>query len=264
MSDPETLRIDKNPDGVVTVTLARPAVRNAFNAEVISELHAAFIGPCAADDVRAVLIRGEGKSFCAGADLNWMKASVELSLEENQQDAERMARMFEAIADCPAPVIAVVHGHALGGGAGLVAAADVAIVTTAAKLGFTEVVLGIVPAVISPFCVRKIGVAHALRYFATGEIFDGAEAARIGLAQKCVEPDALEGEVEALRAALLRAGPLASREAKRLAHEVDGRTPAACRDLTSHLIARLRGSEEGQEGMAAFLEKRAAAWVEQA
>lgn len=260
MTAPETLEIEAN-DGVVTVTLARPDVRNAFNAQVIEELHAAFTGPCAGDDVRVVVIRGQGKSFCAGADLNWMKASVALSFEENTADAAKMAKMFEAIADCPAPVVAVVHGHALGGGAGIVAAADIALVSTAAKLGFTEVALGIVPAVISPFCVRKIGIKHALRYFTSGEIFDGAEAARIGLAQKCVEPDALDAEVETVTAAVLRAGPVASREAKRLAHEVEGRTPAACRELTSSLIARLRGSPEGQEGMAAFLEKRPATWV---
>ena len=260
-SNYSTLDLTRSDAGITTLTLTRADVRNAFNADVIRELRTAFEEIACDETVRAVVLRGEGKSFCAGADLNWMKASVGLSLEENFDDATRMAEMFEAISDCPAPVVAVVHGHALGGGAGLVAAADVAFVNRDAKLGFTEVALGIVPAVISPFVLRKIGETHARRYFVSGEIFDGAEAERIGLAQQAVPLEGLEALTSGYLAAILRAGPVAAREAKRLVSEIEGKSPAGNREHTASLIARLRQSPEGQEGIAAFLGKRKASWV---
>ena len=178
-----TIGLTRADHGLATVTLKRPDVRNAFNAELVRELKQVFDALSKEDDLRAVFIRGEGKCFCAGADLNWMKASVTLSFAENEADARKMAETFAAIAACPVPVIAVVHGHALGGGAGLMAAADIALAADEVKIGFTEVLLGIIPAVISPFVLRKIGQTHARRYFCSGEIFDGREAARIGLAR---------------------------------------------------------------------------------
>jgi methylglutaconyl-CoA hydratase len=257
----ETLNCQLDDRGVLTVTLTRPEVRNAFNAQLIHELQQVFSNPAFAVDVRVVVLRGEGKSFCAGADLNWMKASKGLGFEGNREDALRMARMFQAVYDCPAPVVAFTHGHALGGGAGLVAAADFALVNEDAKLGFTEVKLGIIPAVISPFVLEKIGAVHARRYFVSGEIFDGREAERIGLAQKAMPLAEMEDELTRFLTAFLSGGPQAAREAKRLAIEIRGRGPAEAADSTAEWIARIRESNEGQEGMDAFLNKRPAAWV---
>ncbi|MCB9830949.1 MAG: enoyl-CoA hydratase/isomerase family protein [Planctomycetes bacterium] len=258
----QTLRIERGDQGVVTVTLARGETRNAFDARLIDELRRAFEALAGDADLRAVILRGEGKAFCAGADLNWMRASAALSEAENEAGAREMAAMFAAVASCPVPVIAVVHGHALGGGAGLVAAADVALGTAGARFGFTEVLLGIIPAVISPYVLRKLSQTQARRYFVTGEIFDGREAERIGLLQKCLADEAsLEAEVAAMVTALMRAGPAASREAKKLVAAVAGLEPERATDLTAPWIARIRGSTEGQEGMAAFLGKRRAAWV---
>ena len=261
----DTIRVDRDETrGLVTVTLARPEVRNAFNDVVIRELRAAFDRLAQDSGVRLVLLRGDGPAFCAGADLNWMKASVDLTEAENRADARRMAEMFEAVADCPAPVLAVVHGHALGGGAGLVAAADVAIVNREAKLGFTEVKLGIIPAVISPFVVRKVHPTHVARYFTSGEVFDGAEAERIGLAQKSCAAEDLDGEVRRYVGAVLGSGPNAVREAKKLARDVTGVAPADAVDMTSERIARLRGGPEGQHGMECFLGKRKPDWIREA
>ncbi|MCA9319275.1 MAG: enoyl-CoA hydratase/isomerase family protein [Planctomycetes bacterium] len=257
----KTLTFERGRDGVAVVTLSRPEVRNAFDADLITELHQVFAGPAVDDLTRAVILRGQGPAFCAGADLAWMRASAKLSLEENRKGAERMARMFRSVAECLVPVVAVVHGAALGGGAGLVAAADVAIGVPTAKIGFTEVRLGIVPAVIAPFVLRKIGRTHASRYFVTGEIFDGIEADRIGLLQRVVEPEHLEAEVDRFVSHVLAAGPHATRESKRLIELVDGVPVRDCTAVTAPLIARLRASEEGQEGMSAFLEKRKPTWV---
>ena len=256
-----TLSLQRDARGIVTVTLERPDLRNAFNADVILELTQAFLGPCSEVGVRAVLLRGRGSAFCAGADLQWMQASARLSQEENRTEAERMAKMFRSITECPAPVVAVVHGAAMGGGAGLIAAADVAVGALDCRIGFTEVRLGIVPAVISPFVLRKIGRTHAQRYFVSGEIFDGAEAERIGLLQRAVPADRLEDEVTRLVESMLLAGPMAMREAKRLIDLVDAVPVRDCTTVTAPLIARLRTSPEGQEGMTAFFEKRPASWA---
>ena len=261
----QTIRIDRDARGIATVTLTRGEVRNAFDATLIAELDAAFRALAEDESLRCVLLRGEGKAFCAGADLNWMRASVDLSEAENEAEARKMAAMFRAVAECPAPVVAVVHGHALGGGAGLVAAADVALVVEKVKLGFTEVLLGIIPAVISPFVLRKVQETQARRYFLTGEIFDGREAERIGLAQRCLADEAaLEAEVENIVAGFLRAGPRAARESKKLIDGVKGKALAEATDVTAPWIARLRGGAEGQEGMAAFLDKRSPNWQEDA
>jgi methylglutaconyl-CoA hydratase len=242
------LRIEQ--DGpVLRVTLARPERRNAFDAALIAELTEAFgdVG-----DARAVVLAGEGESFCAGADIDWQRSSIDLSYEENVEDAMHLYRMCEAIDGCPAPVVARVHGYALGGGSGLVACADIAIASTDAVFGFSEVRLGIIPAVISPFVFAKIGTGAARRWFLTGERFDSEVALRIGLVHEvAVSPDeTVAGVVEAL----IAGGPEAVRAAKRLALErPTGRE-------TAEIAAGRRTSDEGQEGLRAFLEKRTPSW----
>lgn len=239
-------------DGLVLrVTLARPERRNAFDAALIAELHEAFTD---VGDARAVVLSGEGPSFCAGADVEWQRAAIDLSYEENVEDALRLYRMLEAIDSCPAPVVCCVHGHALGGGSGLVACADVAVAWPDAVLGFTEVRLGIVPAVISPFVLRRIG-EHARRYFLTGERFGADTALRIGLVSE-VSEDA-GAACEALVENLLRGGPVAVREAKRLVRE----RPAG--EETARIAAARRTSAEGQDGLRAFLERRSPGWLDE-
>jgi enoyl-CoA hydratase/carnithine racemase len=239
------LKIDRERH-VLRVTLARPERRNAFDAALIAELTEAFAD---VGDARAVVLAGEGQSFCAGADVDWQRSAIDLSYEDNVADALRLYRMCEAVDGCPAPVIARVHGYALGGGSGLVACADIAIAAPDAVFGFSEVKLGIIPAVISPFVLPKIG-AHARRYFLTGERFDAATALRIGLIQEIA--DDLDAAVDGVLSELLTAGPEAVREAKRLIRE----RPAG--EETAQIAARLRAGEEGQEGLRAFLEGRSA------
>jgi methylglutaconyl-CoA hydratase len=242
------LRVEQAGD-TLRVTMARPDRRNAFDAALIQELTEAFSD---VGDVRAVVLGGEGESFCAGADVDWMRASIELSYEENVADARRLRMMLEAIDACPAPVIARVQGHALGGGCGLVACADVAVAATDARFAFSEVKLGIIPAVISPFALAKIGPSAARRYFVTGERFDAETAMRIGLVHEVA--DDLDAAVEQVLVELRTAGPEAAREAKKLVLErPDGLA-------TERRIAQRRTSEEGQEGLRAFLEKRKPSW----
>ena len=243
------LRIEREHD-VVRVSLARPETRNAFDAALIAELAEAFVDVGTA---RAVILAGDGPSFCAGADIEWMRSSVELSYDENVADANALRRMLEAIDGCPAPVVAMVQGHALGGGVGLVACADVAIAHPRTVFAFSEVKLGIVPAVISPFALRKIGESAARRYFVTGERFDAATALRIGLVHEVT--DDLEAALDRLLGELRSAGPRAVRHAKKLVLE---RPDAAD---TARRIAERRTSEEGQEGLHAFLERRRPNWA---
>jgi methylglutaconyl-CoA hydratase len=246
----QALRVEHDGD-LLRVTMERPERRNAFDADLIAELTEAFGN--VPGDVRAVLLAGEGKSFSAGADVEWMRAAVELSYEENVADARRLRMMLEAIDSCPAPVVARVHGHALGGGCGLVACADVAVSAPDAKFAFSEVKLGIIPAVISPFALAKIGPSAARRYFVTGERFDAPTALRIGLVHEVA--DDLDAAVEAILGELRTAGPEAARHAKLLVRErPDGLG-------TERRIAQRRTSEEGQEGLRAFLEKRDPSWA---
>jgi methylglutaconyl-CoA hydratase len=239
------LRIER--DGhVLQVTLARPDRRNAFDAELITALTEAFAD---VGDARAVLLAGEGQSFCAGADVEWQRSAIDLTYEENVEDALRLYRMCEAIDHCPAPVIARVQGYALGGGSGLVACADIALAAPDATFGFSEVKLGIIPAVISPFVLPKIG-AHARRYFLTGERFGAEAALRIGLVHEVA--DDLDAAVERVLGELLSAAPGAVREAKMLIRERPGGEEAA------RIAARLRAGDEGQEGLRAFLDRRPA------
>lgn len=246
--------------GIARVTLARPAVRNAFNADVIAELHAAFTRIAAADDVRAVVLAGEGNVFCGGADVNWMRASLDLSFEANAIDAERMSDMFRAIDNCPRPVVARIQGAALGGGAGLAAACDVAIAAEDAVFGFTEVKLGIIPAVISPFVLSKIGASHARALFLTGERFDAARALHIGLVHETVSSEDLDAAIERTLGEILTAGPYAASAAKLLIRRVLDATYEESRAITTRAIADLRISPEGQEGLRAFLERRKASF----
>jgi methylglutaconyl-CoA hydratase len=242
--------VEVSRDGaVLRITLARPDRRNAFDGPVIAELSEAFVDVGRA---RAVLLSGEGASFSAGADVEWMRASAGLSFDENVADANAVRRLFEAIDSCPAPVVARVQGHALGGGAGLVAAADIAIAAPGTVFAFSEVKLGIIPAVISPFVLAKIGAGAARRYFVTGERFDADVALRIGLVSE-VAAD-LDGAVERVLGELLSAGPLAARWAKRLVREQpDG-------PETARWIAERRAGDEGRAGLQAFLDKTAPPW----
>jgi methylglutaconyl-CoA hydratase len=247
VSTVSALRVERD-GAVLRVTLARPERRNAFDAGLIAELAEAFAG---VDDARAVVLSGEGASFCAGADVEWQRASIDLSYDANVEDAMRLYRMLEAIDSCPVPVVCCVHGHALGGGSGLVACADVAVAWPDAVFGFSEVRLGIIPAVISPFVLPKIGAA-ARRYFITGERFGADVALRIGLVHE-VSEDAGE-TAEAIVENILAGGPIAVREAKRLVRE----RPHGIE--TARIAAERRTSMEGQEGLRAFLDKRRAGW----
>ena len=243
------LRVERDGD-VLRVTLARPERRNAFDAALIAELAEAFVD---VGTVKAVVLRGDGPSFCAGADVDWMRASADLGVEENVADANALRRMLEAIDGCPAPVIAAVHGHALGGGVGLVACSDVVVAHDGTVFGFSEVKLGVVPAVISPFALRKIGESAARRYFVTGERFGAETALRIGLVHEVTSD--VDGALENVLGELRTAGPRAARHAKRLVLErPDGAE-------TARRIAERRASEEGQEGLRAFLERRRPSWA---
>ena len=242
------LRIERDTQ-VLRIAMARPERRNAFDAALIAELTDAFAD---VGDARVVVLSGDGPSFSAGADVEWMRSSVDLSFDENVADALRLRAMLEAIDSCPAPVVARVQGHALGGGCGLVACCDVVVAEPIAQFAFSEVKLGIVPAVISPFALAKIGPGAARRYFVTGERFTADVALRIGLVHE-VSGD-LDATVDRIVAELLSAGPEAARAAKELA-----RAPRGAAE-TAERIARHRTSPEGQEGLRAFLEKRAAGW----
>ena len=242
------LRIERDGE-VLRITLARPERRNAFDAALISELTGALAD---VGDARAVVLAGEGESFCAGADVEWQRSSIDLTYEENVEDAMRLYRMCEVIDGCPAPVVAQVHGHALGGGSGLVACSDIAVSAEDTVFGFTEVRLGIVPAVISPFVLAKIPAGAARRWFLTGERFGSDVALRIGLVHE-VAADPAEG-VAAVVDALMASGPEAVREAKRLVRE----RPAG--RATAEIAAARRTSEEGQAGLRAFLDKGTAPW----
>jgi enoyl-CoA hydratase/carnithine racemase len=245
------LRIER-AGGVLRITIAKPERRNAFDAALIAELDAAFrdVG-----DARAVVLAGDGPSFCAGADVEWQRASIELSFDDNVEDALRLFRMLDAVDSCPAPVVARVQGYALGGGSGLTACADVVVAAPDATFGFTEVRLGIIPAVISPFVLAKIGAGHARQLFLTGERFDAATALRIGLVHE-VAAD-LDTAVERCVGELLQSGPEATRAAKRLARE----QPSTGEEL-ARIAAGMRAGAEGQEGLRAFLDKRRPTWID--
>jgi methylglutaconyl-CoA hydratase len=241
------LRIER--DGhVLTITIAKPERRNAFDAELIRELTEAFAD---VGDARAVLLPSAGESFCAGADIEWQRSSIDLSYEENVEDALRLYEMLATIDGCPAPVVAWIQGYCLGGGCGLAACVDIAIAEEDAVFGFSEVKLGIIPAVISPFVLAKIGSGAARRYFLTGERFHADVAFRIGLVSE------IAAGATHVVAELISSGPHAVREAKRLVRP----DPGGGRAL-AELAARLRTSDEGQDGLRAFLERRKPGWTD--
>jgi len=249
---------------VARVTLDRPDAHNAFDAGMIAELGAAFAGLAREEPprLRAVVLTGSGPSFCAGADIAWMRASIALDVEGNEQDAMAMAEMFETIDACPVPVIARVHGAALGGGMGLCAVADIVIAESGTRFGFTEARLGILPAVISPFVVAKIGESEARALFPTGRRFDAIRAQRIGLVHEVVEGEAaLDNAIDASIAEILAAGPTAARAAKAIVREIRGLGHGSAKWHTARVIARQRTSAEAQEGFRAFDENRRPAWV---
>lgn len=249
---------------IASVIIDRPDLHNAFNEVVIAELTSAMRELGERDDVRVVILRSEGKSFCAGADIHWMKRMVDYSIDENIADATEMAQMLRAIRECPKPVIARVHGACIGGGVGLAAACDVAVAVKDAIFCLSEVKLGILPAVISPYVLEKIGPGHMRRYAVTAERFDGAEAKRIGLVSECVaDAAALDAWIAKVAKITMGNGPEALAACKRVLQEVNA-APGwdEKQKLTVKYIAERRVSAEGQDGLKAFLEKRKPGWAQ--
>jgi len=256
----QTLEVARE-GAVLHVRLNRPEVRNAFDGTVVEELQAAFTAADADAGARIVVLSGNGRSFSAGADLAWMTEQAGLPVAENQRSAERMARMFLAVARCTKPVIGRIHGHALGGGTGLTAAVDIALCTEDCVFGLTEVKLGIVPAVISPFVLQKIGAGRARTLFLTGERFDGREAQRFGLVHRAVPAAELDATVSRTVQELLAAGPCAVASAKQLIATVAGLPIEDAIPVASEWIAALRATPEAKEGFAAFRGKRQPGWM---
>jgi methylglutaconyl-CoA hydratase len=259
MSNYEHLRrTDEGP--VATIALARPEARNALNAALIGEVTRCFEELAEDESARAVVLTGEGPSFCAGADVAYMRDTAGFSYEENLEDARRLADMFLAVDDLPKPVVAKVRGAAIGGGVGMVAAADVAVAEGGTRFAFSEVRLGIAPATIAPFVVRKIGYSRARALFLTGERFDAERAREIGLVHEVVPEEELDATVERLVAQLLQGGPAAQAAIKELLQQIEATEPMEALGIMTQLIAELRVGEEGQEGLGAFLEKREPFW----
>ena len=247
---------------VLTITLARPEVRNAFNDAVIAELTAAFAQAATRDDVRAVVLAAQGQSFCAGADLHWMARMADYSHAENLADAAALAEMLRTIYSCPKPTVARVQGDVFAGGMGLVAVCDMAVSVDSASFCLSEVKLGLMPATISPYVMRAMGERASQRYFLTAERFSAAEALRIGFVHEVVAAEQLDARVEQLTAALCAAGPNAVRSCKALLQEVGGQSiNTALIDSTVQHIALIRASAEGREGVQSFLQKRKPAWL---
>jgi methylglutaconyl-CoA hydratase len=243
------------------VVLNRPDVRNAFNPDLIEALRTWAVSATAPSDARAAVLSGAGRAFCAGGDLAAMSAFVDRSRDENLEDAARMAAMFEALDHLRIPLIGRVHGVALGGGLGLASVCDIVVAAGDAVFGFTEVKLGIVPSVISPYVLAKIGRSAARELFLTGARFGAARAREIGLVHSIVPAERLDDEVNRYVGEILSAAPGAVGEAKALIRHVSGRAAADVSAFTTETLADRRASPEGQEGMRAFLEKRPASWV---
>ena len=246
---------------VVRVMLARPEVRNAFNEALIAELTDTFTGLSADAAVRAVVLGGEGKAFCAGADLGWMRAMADYSWDENHADASKLAGMLHAVYSCPVPVVGRVHGDCYAGGVGLAAVCDVLVAAQGVTFCLSEARLGLLPATIAPYVVRALGEQAARRYFVTAERFDAATAHRLGFVHEVVAPDAIDAQVDEIVATLVANGPMAVKACKRLVQDVAHRpiTPELRAD-TARRIADIRASDEGREGVQSFLGKRAPAW----
>jgi methylglutaconyl-CoA hydratase len=255
-------RLEVEFDGpVARVWLNRPEVRNAFDGLMVTELRRILFDLRTVDSVRVVVIGGRGAAFCAGADLEWMRAMAAFTREENLREAQALADLFFTVYESPKPVVARVQGAALGGGSGLVAACDIPVAALGTQFGFTEVRLGILPAVISPYVVAKIGESAARELFLTGERFEAVRAAEIGLVRAAVPEEDLDAAVQGRVDELLKAGPRAIAEAKALIREVAFRRVEDVQRYTVERIADIRVTSEGQEGMKAFLEKRKPYWV---
>jgi methylglutaconyl-CoA hydratase len=253
--------LERTDDGAVTtVNLARPDAHNALNEALIEELTRCFEEISDDERVRVVVLAGEGSSFCAGADIGYMRETAAFSYEKNLEDARRLAMMYWTIDECPKPLVARVQGAAMGGGAGLVAVADVAVADSETRFAFSEVRLGIAPATISPFVVRKVGASHARSLFVTGERFDAERAREIGLVHEVVSSDGLDAVVDEKVGELLQGGPVAQATMKALLRRLETTEPMEAPGLTARVISELRTGEEGQEGLAAFIEKRPPRW----
>ncbi len=259
----EMVLLEVDARGVATVTMNRPAVHNAFDEALIGRLTRTLIDTAARDDVRVVVLTGAGRSFCSGADIEWMRSMAGFSEAENMEDALRLSELMATLNALPKPTIARINGHAFGGGIGLVCCCDIAVATEDARFALSEVRLGLVPAVISPYVIDAIGVRHARRFFLTGEAVTARKARRVGLIHEIAKDGHLDDVIEDQIGMLLQGGPVAMRECKALIHMVDGHTLAsdqALRQRTAELIAQLRIAEEGQEGLGAFLQKRPPTW----
>ncbi|HEX7370817.1 MAG TPA: enoyl-CoA hydratase-related protein [Rhodanobacteraceae bacterium] len=259
----DTIRLERQGT-LATLTLDRPQVHNAFDDALIADLTAALEAMANDASVRALVLTGAGATFSAGADLNWMRRMAQASAEANRDDALRLAKLLRTLHFFPKPTIARINGSAYGGGVGLVACCDIAIGVEGAKFALSEVKLGLIPATIAPYVVQAIGPRQARRLFVSAEIFDAAEAARIGLLHHSVAAEQLDEAVDRQMHFLAKGGPVAQHEAKQLALRTAGMTPESAERIDAHnaeLIAKLRVSPEGQEGLSAFLDKRHAAWI---
>lgn len=263
-ADESLVRLDATPDGAVFVTINRPMKKNAFDAATIAALREAFESLHGADQVRVVFVRGAGGTFCAGADLAWMRDAADWSESDNRDDAMGLARMLKALHDVPALTVAIVEGAAMGGGAGIVAACDMAVAVKGAKFAFSEVKLGLIPATIAPYVVEAVGVRTARALFMTGDLFDAEAALAFGLVGRVLgSATEIDGFVAEMSKSMKLCAPGSVGDSKRLVHDVAGREIS--HDLmqeTAKRIARARVSEEGQEGVRAFLDKRRASWTE--
>src|SRR5262245_12788298 len=258
----ETLKVDRTPAGIALVWLNRPEIRNAFNETMIAELTAAFRALDADPDARAIILAGEGKAFCAGADLNWMKKMAGYTFEQNYDDALGLANMLHTIHTVKKPTLARVHGAAFAGGMGLVAACDIAVAGQSSQFCLSETKLGLVPATISPYVIAAMGERAAFRYMLTAEPFEAAEAYRIGFVQEIAQDDELDGVINQILGHLVLGSPAAHAATKDLIRSVRGQPlgPDLIKD-TATRIAAARASDEGKEGIRSFLEKRKPAWV---
>jgi len=256
-----TVKYEKH-NRIARVTFCRPEIHNAFNAVLISEMQQVFDEIKSDDTIRVVVLTGAGKSFCAGADLNWMRSVINQSYEQNLSESLALAELFYSMYTCPRPVIGRINGAAIGGGTGFVAVCDIAIAARSAVFSFSEVKIGVVPACIGPYVIKKIGEGRTRELFITGERMTADRAYAVGLVNTVVDDDRLDAEVEKLTRSVLSSGPQAVAMAKKLVSEVPAMTPDEFKPYTAEMIARLRISEEGQEGMDAFLNKRKPRWVE--
>jgi methylglutaconyl-CoA hydratase len=248
-------------DEVAWISFNRPDVHNAFNAAMLSELDDAFEKARADESIRVIVLRGTGKSFCSGADINWLREIINYSFEQNLEESLHLAKLLHKIYVLPKATLAMVNGTAIGGGTGLLAVCDMAIASEEAKFGLSELKIGLVPAAISPYVIRKIGESNAREYFLTGRRITAQKAREIGLLNKVVLPEKLEKEVEETVSLLLTSGPEALASCKELIHKVPQMSFEEAKTFTAKMIADLRVSKEGQEGMSAYLEKRKPSWV---